>query len=181
MLSMTQIDIQACNVELTQKNALHNALLTRVIHGDFLKSFEGEKFDMIVTNPPFYHQNVTKSDKEHIAISRYSDYLPLEAMIKHANSLLRPHGKFYCCYDAKQLPILIQTLTHYKLNIERLQCVHSKKEKEASLVLVEAKKSSKSLCRILPPLVVHDEEGYTLDAQKFFSNAATTSLECPLS
>lgn len=175
---MTQIDIQACNVKLTQMNANENTLTSRIIEGDFLTSLMGEKFDMIVSNPPFYHQDVTKSENEHVAISRYNDYLPFPKMIEHANRLLTPHGKFYCCYDAKQLPELMDVFARYKLRVQKVQYVHSKRDKEASLVLIEAKKSSKSLCSILSPMIVHENGGYSKEATALFAKANTTSVSC---
>ena len=49
-------------------------------------------------------------------------------------------------------------LNKYKFNLEALQFVHPKESKDATLVLVYAKRNSKSLTKVLTPLIVFDEK-----------------------
>ena len=41
--------------------------------GSFLEFDFDKKFDFCVSNPPFYHSNVIKSENENIKIARYID------------------------------------------------------------------------------------------------------------
>ncbi len=43
--------------------------------GSFLDLDFDKKFDICISNPPFYHSDVIKSEKENIKIARYNDYM----------------------------------------------------------------------------------------------------------
>lgn len=64
-----------------------------------------------------------------------------------------------------------------KLNIESLQFVHPKKNKDATLVLVYARKNSKSLLKIMNPLVVFENEEFTSEVQEIYKNSSTYSIK----
>jgi tRNA1(Val) A37 N6-methylase TrmN6 len=86
----------------------------------------------------------------------------------------------YFCYDAKQIGLILALLVKFKLNLTKLKFVHSKRGQNAKLALFEAKKSSKSLCEILPPLIVFDGDNFSLEASEIFKKANTISkvYEC---
>lgn len=174
------IDINPINVQISQHNANVNGMAGEFIAEDFSKFKSDIKFDFIISNPPFYHANVTKSQNEHIANSRYNDSLSLEQFLAGANRNLKPKGVLYFCYDAKQIGWILALLVKFKLNLTKLRFVHSKRGQNAKLALFEAKKSSKSLCEILPPLIVFDGDNFSLEASEIFKKANTISkvYEC---
>jgi len=45
------------------------------------------------------------------------------------------------------------------LKLEHIQFVHTKVSKDANLMLIHAKKSSKSLTKVMSPLIVHNTDG----------------------
>ncbi len=151
-ISLTQIDIQPLHVELTCKSAKKNELDSEILHVDIRECKFEEKFDFIVTNPPFYHEGSQKSENEALKISRYADVLPFEELCRAVSSNIKPRGSFVFCYDAKQIDILLSELLKSKFKVNHMRFVHTKEHKDASLILIHAKKSSKSLCKILPPV-----------------------------
>ena len=172
-IDLTSIDIQKTNQLLTCKSAKRNSLHVEVLCGDFLKYDFKQKFDFIVSNPPFYHEGSQRSDNESLKISRYSSSLPFENFSKKVSSIISPRGSFVFCYDAKQVDMLLFVLLKNKLKPHKLRFVHTKKDKDAKLVLICAKKSSKSLCKIVPPLYMDEEE-----MQKIYEKSNTKSIEC---
>lgn len=174
------IDINPINVQISQHNASVNGIAGEFIAEDFSKFKSDIKFDFIISNPPFYHTNVTKSQNKHIANSRYSDSLSLEEFLASCNRNIKPKGVLYFCYDAKQIGWILALLVKFKLNLTKLRFVHSKRGQNAKLALFEAKKSSKSLCEILPPLIVFDGDNFSLEASEIFKKANTISkvYEC---
>lgn len=174
------LDIQESNISVAKENADINALDVNFITADFTEFKSEKRYDFVVSNPPFYHGGVKRSENEHIKISRYSDYLPLESLIKSANSILKPRGSFIFCYDAKQISEILIYLKKYKLTPATLRFVHSKATNEANLVMIEAKKSSKALSKILPPIFIYDGKEYSREASEIFAKADTLSedLEC---
>ena len=176
-LEVSLLDIQEDNCSISCKNALHNHLnIHEVIHDDFLTYSFAKKYDYIVSNPPFYHQNTLKSTDEHLCTSRHSSYLPLEALIKKTSQILSNRGYVLLCYDAKQSDTLIHLLHQEKLKVENIRFVYTKLGAEASLILVCARKNSKTACKIEPPLVVMKENTFTQEAQAIFTKSQTKSV-----
>ncbi len=61
-----------------------------------------------------------------------------------------------------------------------VQFVHPKEEKNASLVMVHARNGSKSMIKVLEPLIVMCENEYTQMTKKIFIKADTQSIKCQL-
>jgi len=172
-IDLTQIDIQSLHVELTRKSAKKNELDSKVLHVDIRECNFEDKFDFIVTNPPFYHKGSQKSENEALKVSRYADVLPFSELCSSVSRNLKPRGSFVFCYDAKQVDVLLSELLKNKFKVNHMRFVHTKQNKEASLVLIHAKKSSKSLCKILPPIYMGSSE-----VVEIYKNTKTQSLLC---
>ncbi|WP_419769492.1 MAG: tRNA1(Val) (adenine(37)-N6)-methyltransferase [Candidatus Marinarcus sp.] len=176
-LNLNQCELQKEFQELSLKNAQTNGLSAHLYRGNFLELTFDKEFDMCVSNPPFYHGNVIKSENENLKIARYNDSMPLEAFIKKTNEILNQNGKFFFCYDVKQINDIMLLLNRYKFNIESMQFIYPKRDKDATLVLVYARKNSKSLTKILSPLIVFDNENFTLEVQRIYSKTQTHSIK----
>ncbi len=66
------------------------------------------------------------------------------------------------------------------MNIESLQFVHPKKEKDATLVLVYARKNSKSLLRVMDSLTVFENEEFTSEVQSIYKKSSTHSIKAKI-
>ena len=176
-LELYLLDIQEQNCTLTRANAEQNELTCKAIEcGDFLEiSFE-QKFDFIISNPPFYHGGSVKSEEPSLSISRHNSALPLEKFAKKVTKTLSNRGYFIFCYDAKQLDIIAHALIENGLKIEDVLLVHVKEDKEASLFLIRARKSSKSLCKIHPPLFMYQNDMISPKVQAIYDKSKTKSL-----
>lgn len=176
-LSLNQSEIQKVFQFFSQKNAQSNNIESNMYKGSFLEMQFDKRFDICVSNPPFYHTNVIKSENENIKIARYNDSMPLDSFIEKVSSILKDSGQFFFCYDVKQINEILITLNKYKLNLESLQFVHPKKHKDATLILVYARKNSKSLTKILPPLFVFDDIEFTQEVQDIYKKSSTHSIK----
>lgn len=146
--------------------------------GDFTEFETGEKFDYIISNPPFYDSRVTQSENTHLNIARYAHHLPIEDFIAKVKKLLKPRGYFIFCYDAKQVDLLVYHLTSCGINVEKIQFVHSKIDRDSKLVMISARMGSKSMTQILPPFVVFDDNSvYREKAKDAFIRANTHSIK----
>lgn len=176
-LSLNQSEIQKVFQFFSQKNAQSNNIESNMYKGSFLEMQFDKRFDICVSNPPFYHTNVIKSENENIKIARYNDSMPLDSFIEKVSLILKDSGQFFFCYDVKQINEILITLNKYKLNLESLQFVHPKKHKDATLILVYARKNSKSLTKILPPLFVFDDIEFTQEVQDIYKKSSTHSIK----
>jgi len=172
------IDKQESMLNYAKLNFKINRLDTKAYHGDFIEFSEEQKFNTIVSNPPFYDSNVIQSENQHLNIARYAHHLPIETFIKKVKKLLKPKGRFIFCYDAKQVDLLLYQLKDSKINPEVMRFVHSKIDRESKLVMISARVNSKSLMKILPPLIVFNKDSiYNKEAKNAFINAGTYTIK----
>ena len=177
-ITLNQCEIQKMFQFFSTKNSQTNKIDSNLYEGSFEEVEFGKNFDYCVSNPPFYHGNVIKSENESLKIARYNDSLPLEGFIKKTSKVLKNDGKFFFCYDSKQINEIIVLLNKYKLNLEALQFVHPKTTKDATLILVYARKNSKSLTKIFNPLIVFDENNdFTQEVQDIYKKSSTYSIK----
>jgi tRNA1(Val) A37 N6-methylase TrmN6 len=172
------IDKQKKMLNYAKHNYAINNLNVESHLGDFSEFKTGDKFDFIISNPPFYDSNVQQSENTHLNIARYAHHLPIADLIAKVKKLLKPRGWFIFCYDAKQIDLLLYHLKMNGINPEKIQFVHSKLDRESKLVMIAARMNSRSMTQILPPFVVFDDESiYREKAKKAFEKADTNSIK----
>ena len=135
-IKLNQCEIQEMFQFFTKKNSETNKINSKLYEGSFSNIEFDKKFDICVSNPPFYHSDVIKSENESLKIARYNDSLPLEIFIKKTATILNSEGKFFFCYDVKQINEILLLLNKYNFKLEALHFVHKKESKYATLVLV---------------------------------------------
>jgi len=172
------IDKQENMLNYAKHNYVLNGLISQSYLGDFTTFKTEEKFDYIISNPPFYDSNVIQSEDTHLNIARYAHHLPIGDFIAKVKKLLKPRGYLIFCYDAKQVDILLYILREKGINPEKIQFVHSKLDRNSKLAMIAARAGSKSMMQVLPPFVVFDDEGiYRKNAQVAFDRANTNSIK----
>jgi tRNA1(Val) A37 N6-methylase TrmN6 len=172
------VDKQDLMLEYAKHNFKLNNLKVKTYLGDFISQLHEEKFDFIVSNPPFYDENVTQCENKHLNIARYAHHLPIVKFVKKVKKHLSPRGRFIFCYDAKQVDRLLHALKEEKINPEVIRFVHSKIDRDSKLVMISARMNSKSLMKVLPPLVVFDDNSiYNKEALEAFNKAGTHSIK----
>ncbi len=177
-LSATIIDKQKKMLDYARHNFDLNSLTVNAYLDDFLTWKSSERFDTIVSNPPFYDSQVMQSEEEHLNIARYAQHLPLNELIQKVKKHLKPRGRFVFCYDAKQIDRVLSDLRSNSINPELIRFVHSKIDRDSKLVMVSARMNSRSMSRVMSPLVVFDEEScYLNEAKSAFERAGTHSIK----
>ncbi|MEA3497491.1 MAG: methyltransferase [Campylobacterota bacterium] len=180
-LNLNQCEIQKSFQFLSQKNSETNNISNTLYKEDLLICNFDKEFDYIISNPPFYNSDVIKSENESLKIARYNDNFPLDKFINKVSKLLKPQGKFFFCYDVKQLNGIIISLNDAKINIEAIQFLHPKDLKEASLVMVYGRKNSKSKLKVLNPLIMFNNDGeFKEDINNIYKKCSTHSIKCDL-
>jgi len=171
---MSIIDKQEHLIKYARHNYLINDLNVDAFAADFAEFDPKQRYNYIISNPPFYDSAVIQSTNESLNISRYIQHLPLETLIHSAKKLLAPKGYFVFCYDAKQIDKVFAQLHNARLNPVEIRMVHPKTDREAKIALIAARANSKAMLRVLPPLIVFDDNNnYLPEAQAAFDQAAT--------
>ena len=179
-ISLTGVDIQPNNIFLSQINAKNNNFEADFFEGDFLECEFKKKFDLIVSNPPFYRAKSKQSPNISKKISRFNDSLPLREFIRKSNSLLKPRGELIFCYDAGELAKVSALLSEFKINPEEIRFIHPKIDKNATIFMIRARKSSKSMVKCLPPLITHQNGEFSDEVKEIYRKIGLKSLKCEL-
>ena len=174
-INVTIIEKQKVMSDLIIKNAIENSLEVDVINRDFLEFEFNKKFDFVISNPPFY-KGTLKSDNEIIKIARYEEFLPIDKFFNKVNAILKERGEFIFCYDAKRVDEIIKLLPK-PLKVIDLRFMHPRINKDATLVLIRAKRHAKSMVKIHPPLIGFEGEVYSNEADTIYKKANTKSIK----
>lgn len=176
----TLIEKDIHNAYLAQKNSLLNHLESRVICADIFETKFENKFHLIISNPPFYREGILDSKNTKIAMARNEKFMPFNLLCKKIKSILHPNGHFVFCYDAKESHRIFHTLKEVGLHARFCRFVYPRIDKDATLILIEAKINSKSSLKILPPLITHHsfhQKDNTKEVQEIYKQCNTYSIK----
>lgn len=171
------IEIQEVSYDLAKRNVALNHLEERIHihHGDmkdWKKFFSQNSFDIVVSNPPFFKFHGNKellNDLEQLSLARHEISITLEEIVQISSLLVKEHGHFYLVHRADRLADILEHCRKYRLEPKRIQFLHSKKNQNAKMLLLEAVKYGKASLQILPPLFAHGEDGsYAEEILKMF-------------
>lgn len=179
-IQLQMVEKQELMAFYSQKNSEVNGIESQMHQGDFLEMAFEEAFDAVVSNPPFWDSDVMQSADDHINACRYTQHLPFEAFVEKVKKILRFRGDFFFCYDAKQLPHVMQVLMEMNLRPEVIKMVHSKKERDAGIFFCKATKGSKARTKVLSPLIVFEGDEYAEEAKKVFTQVQTHTVKCKI-
>jgi len=136
---------------------------------DLGSSLSPHAFDVIVANPPYTKAGAGRTSPfpdRHLA--RQGQAAPIDAWLD-LKDLLRNKGRFFIVFPASRAAELLALLRIRDLEPKRLQFVHPSLHKPASLVLVEAMRSAGIGLDVLPPLIVHEQDGgYTEEVREIY-------------
>ncbi len=179
-VELEAVEKQEIFVEYAQINARVNKIDYKIHKKDFLDLDEDEKYDYIISNPPFYHDGVTKSENEMLFNARYNVNLPLKNFFKKVSRILKPRSHFIFCYDASQFGLICSELERVNMRVVDARFIHPKIDRAASLVMIHARNGSRALMKIWPPFISFDENEFSKEAQEIYKNARTQSIKCQI-
>lgn len=179
-VELEAVEKQEIFVEYATINARVNNIDYKIIKKDFLDLDEDEKYDYIISNPPFYHDGVTKSQNEMLFNARYNVNLPLKKFFKKVSRVLKPNSHFIFCYDASQFGLICSELETVKMRVVDVQFIHPKIDRVASLVMIHARNGSKSLMKVWEPFISFEADDFSQKAKKIYEKARTQSIKCQI-
>lgn len=148
-------DMARRTVEL---DGLKNIEVQNIDLADSSKVIGCETVDVVTVNPPYNVEGETSSSSE-IAKSTHEISTNLFDVCRQSSKLLKFGGKFFAVIRADRIFDIFKCLTANNLEPKRLRFVYPKLSKNANLVLIEAKKGSKSGLTIEKPLILCNDDG----------------------
>lgn len=174
------LEIQQELVELANKSAKANNF-------DFVTFYQADirskiniadykpcSFDVVISNPP-YSEHDMPSPLIGKATAHNHNNFSLERWLAFCLKSLKPFGKLYIINRAEALNEICYYL-HGKAGNITILPIYSKKRQTAKRIIIHAQKDSKTPCRILPPLFMHNENGkYTFESEKILRQGISIS------
>lgn len=172
-------EISLCGVEivegaaaLAEKNAKHNKIENRMtVKNIDLKDtedvFEAGSFDAVVSNPPFMKlDSGLKTEKGALLCARMELCCTIDDVCRAAGYLLKFGGSFSLVYRPSRLSDLFEALAKYGMQPKRMRLVQDTVSAEPSLVLLEARKGGGSGIKLMPTLIIKNEDGTETEETK---------------
>lgn len=170
------IEIQEKMAEMATRSIKLNNLENRIkIINEDIKNlnnmFEKEKFDAVVTNPPYKENNTgLKNEYEGKIIARHEIKCNLEDIILASKNLLRDRGTLYMVHRPERIVDICEILRKYKIEPKTIRFIYPKAGKESNLILIKAVKNARKFLKIEKPLIIYKENGeYMEDFLKIYN------------
>lgn len=179
-VELEAVEKQQVFIDFCKINARVNSIAYTLHECDFLALDETNKYDYIISNPPFYPSGVQTSKNQILFNARYNVNLPLDQFFKKVSRLLHPQSHFIFCYDATQFGLVCAQLDKVKMRIVDVQFVHPKIDRSASLVMIHARNGSKSMMNVWPPFISFEGNEPSQKVQEIYKKANTQSIKCQI-
>ena len=168
------LDIQQDLVDLSNRSASANGFASFLT---YQKTDIRQKicllpasFDIVVTNPP-YSDHDMPSPKLGKQLAHNHQNFDLAGWLKFCLKMLRPKGEIFLINRAEALNEILSVMHNRAGDIQILP-LYSKHGQNAKRIIVNGKKGSRGITKILPPLYTHNEDGtYTNEAEKILRQA----------
>jgi tRNA1Val (adenine37-N6)-methyltransferase len=170
------IEIQSDLAEIARLNVEENNMADRIfIRCMDMKTLSHDvtsgAVDMVVCNPPFRKARSGRlnPDQER-AIARHELKATLHDVIKTAHGMLRPSGRLVIVYPAERITDILSQMRDSGIEPKWIRMIHSGKNTNAKLMLIEGKKGARPALKIGPPLIIYRENGiYSDEVEKMFN------------
>ncbi|AEH46110.1 tRNA1(Val) (adenine(37)-N6)-methyltransferase [Parageobacillus thermoglucosidasius] len=167
------VEIQERLCDMAKRSVKYNGLEKQIeiIHGDIKdapKQLGYSKYDVVTCNPPYF-PTISKEEMNknvHLAIARHEIYCTLEDVVRVSSQLLKQGGKAAFVHRPGRLLDIITLMREYRLEPKRLRFVYPKAGKEANTILIEGIKDGNPDLKILPPLIVYNDDNEYTDEVK---------------
>jgi tRNA1Val (adenine37-N6)-methyltransferase len=160
---------ELCKANITLNGLDERAEAFRKDIRDIDSEQQKERYDMVVTNPPFRAPGTgAVSPYDERALARHELALTLEELLRVSSSVLKNRGYFYIIYHTQRMGELISLMRDHRLEPKRIRPVYPMSNREATMILVEAVKNGGIELRMEPPLIVYkDRDEYTDEVKQW--------------
>ncbi|MFS1663976.1 tRNA1(Val) (adenine(37)-N6)-methyltransferase [Streptococcus sp. zg-JUN1979] len=143
----------------------HLSKQMQVVNDDLkhlLNHVKRSSVDLILCNPPYFKSSETskKNISPYYLLARHEITTNLDTICAVSQQALKSKGRLALVHRPERFLDILDTLRRYKLAPKRIQFVYPKLGKPANMLLIEAiKDGSLDGLTILPPLIVHNDNG----------------------
>ena len=164
------IELQKCVYDLCIQSINENNLNDRInlICGDVRNIsdyYDQDSFDTVLCNPPYFSTNSDGYFNENSVkmLARHEVTLKLDDVLNSAFYLLKNGGNFAMVHRTSRFISIVEKMKEYHLEPKNVPFIYPKDGRESDLFLIEATKNGKSGLKVMPAIVIHNEDGSYCD------------------
>lgn len=166
---ITQVELQPRLADMGRRSIQLNQLDEQVTMlnldlKDATQAIAPDSVDLVVCNPPYFKEAPTsqKNPNPHLAIARHELHTTLQEVIQVSAKLLKMNGRLALVHRPDRFLEIIAAMDQAGIAPKRARFVYPKEGKEANMLLIEGiRHGKKDGFRVLPPLVVYQDNEYT--------------------
>lgn len=155
------IDIDKSSIEQAKENFIHSPWPERLhaIHCSFqyFSHQALEKYDLIVSNPPYFSHSFKTSEISRMAARHADESLSFDELIDGVKKLLAPHGRLYLILPLKEGEDFINRAEAGGLYLHHLTSVLTRKGKRPKRLLMSFQFLPAE--KIRDEIVIQDDDG----------------------
>lgn len=170
------VEVQETLAALAVENVRANGMESRVtILGADLREIGtgafGGPVDWVVSNPPYRRNRSGRiNPNTQRALARHEIAMTLADLVGSARRLLKTGGRLAAIYSAERVAELAFQMRSEHIEPKSLRSIHSDRQSNARLILVEGIKNGRPGAVVPPPLIIFDENGnYSKETRGLFS------------
>lgn len=157
------VEIQEEIADMANRSIIYNNLQEKIkiICKDLITAELGKhSFNTVTCNPPYMKcGDAVTNELDTKTISRHEVFCTIEDVVKKSAELLRDKGHLVMVHRPSRLADVIYAMKKYNIEPKRLQMVHSAIGKPPVLFLIDGAYKGGSELKVLPPLIMYDENG----------------------
>jgi tRNA1(Val) A37 N6-methylase TrmN6 len=176
-VTLTGVDWERPYIELARANIALNPFVKSVtfVQAD-IRTYEAETtFDHVINNPPYLEAGRHTPSPDEIraqALGHQHEDLTLEDWVAAAHRLVKSNGSLTMIYPAHGTDKIIRALGK-KFGAVEIIPLWPRAGVEAKRVIIRAIKDRQTPARILPGLILHEENGdYTTETDEILRSGA---------
>jgi tRNA1(Val) A37 N6-methylase TrmN6 len=172
-LSFVGVEMQALYADLARRNAVNNGAKMEIFQADIQAmplDVRDRRFDHVIANPPYYLKEKFTASNDAGRNVAVSGETPLETWIDLASKRLGPRGYFTMIQKADRLLDILAGLRG-RLGSVRVRPIQARADREARLVIVQARKLGRGDFVLEAPLRMHDGPRHERDGDSYSEKA----------
>jgi tRNA1(Val) A37 N6-methylase TrmN6 len=175
------VEIQPRLADMAKRSVSLNGLSDRIriVEADLRvwsadPSVQGQ-YDAVTVNPPYLPKGSGDAKANpYKAVACHEISCTLEEVAAACARAVRRGGRVSMVHRPSRLADILEALRRWRLEPKRIRFIHPRKGAEANMVLIEALKEGRPEVRLLPPLVVYEDDGnYTKELLDIFYGRKT--------
>ena len=175
-LKICAVEVQTELADLAAANVHQNHLDDRieVLSTDMklltLKMTSGP-FDLVISNPPYHRSGSGRinPDKQR-AVARHEIKASLLDFLQTSRRMLRTGGRLCTIFTAERATDVLAQMRIVRVEPKMIRMVHSNRDADAKLILIEGVKGGRPGLKVAPPLILYHKNGlYTDEVQRMFA------------